>query len=116
MQKETTKDEGLTSNPNDSNALVMRRCPFCGHEPELILRGNAFTKKRNAEIRCNNCNVEMVVGAVHNSLEWCENKVVEKWNKRTQEMAICSLKYDHEFLKGTGIKECPECGVCLNGA
>lgn len=109
-------DENLMSSQTNANELVMRRCPFCGGEPELILRGNAFTKKRNAEIRCNNCNVEMVVGAVHNSLEWCEKKVVEKWNNRLKEINTCSLKYDHEFLKGTGLKECPECGVCLNGA
>lgn len=24
--------------------------------------------------------------------------------------SVCSLKYDHYFLKGTGISECPECG------
>jgi hypothetical protein len=27
---------------------------------------------------------------------------------------ICELKYDHHFLKGTGINECPDCGMPLN--
>jgi hypothetical protein len=64
--------------------VEIQPCPFCNEKPELILRGNAFTKKRNAEIRCDKCNVEMVVGAVHNSLEWCQDKVIEKWNNRTR--------------------------------
>jgi Lar family restriction alleviation protein len=67
---------------NGIKSDVIRPCPFCGGEAEIILRGNAFTKKRNAEIRCGNCNVEMVVGAVHSSLEWCAKTVTAKWNKR----------------------------------
>lgn len=78
----STNVEGQFVSPNDAKPNVMRSCPFCGGEAELILRGNAFTKKRNAEIRCGSCNVEMVVGAIHNSLEWCQEKVIQKWNCR----------------------------------
>jgi len=27
--------------------------------------------------------------------------------------SVCSLKYDHNFLKSTGLNECPECGESL---
>ena len=94
---------------------VMRRCPFCLGEPILLTKGNEFTKKRSAEIECMNCHVKMVVGAIRNSLEWCKSKVIEKWNRRMKEAATCSLKYDHEFLKMSNRKECPEWGVALNG-
>ena len=57
-------------------------CPFCGQEAELILRGNDWTKRRSAEIKCNKCNVIMIVGAIHGTLDWCTKKVIEKWNKR----------------------------------
>jgi Lar family restriction alleviation protein len=67
---------------------IIRPCPFCGGDAELILRGNTFTKKRNAEIRCGNCNVEMVVGAIRNSLDWCAKTVIAKWNKRVGEHCI----------------------------
>jgi hypothetical protein len=57
-------------------------CPFCNGEPILIERGNSFTKKRSAEIECTNCHVKIIVGAIHHSLDWCKEKVIEKWNKR----------------------------------
>ncbi len=60
----------------------IKNCPFCGQEPHLIWRGNASSKKRSAEIKCKNCNVEMIVGAIRNSIRWCEETVIEKWNKR----------------------------------
>lgn len=60
----------------------IKPCPFCGNIPELIKRGNEHTKKVSTEIYCKNCNVLMVVGAIRNNLKWCEEKVIEKWNKR----------------------------------
>lgn len=74
---------GSRSAQVSANALVMRRCPFCGNDAILIKRGNAFTKKRSAEIECMNCHVKMIVGAIRNTLEWCEKKVIEKWNSRS---------------------------------
>jgi len=76
------KAELLPSAQVSANALVMRRCPFCDDEPILIKRGNSFTKKRSAEIECTNCHAKLIVGAIRNNLEWCEEKVIEKWNKR----------------------------------
>jgi len=61
---------------------VLKKCPFCDGDAELILRGNAFTKKRSAEIECNSCHTKQVTGAIHNSLKWCKEKAIEKWNKR----------------------------------
>jgi len=58
-------------------------CPFCGKEPELITRGNSASKSRSAEIYCKPCYTIMKVGAIRNSIEWCEAKVIEKWNTRT---------------------------------
>jgi hypothetical protein len=57
-------------------------CPFCNGEPILIERGNEHTRKRSAEIECTSCHVKMIVGAIHNSLEWCKETVIEKWNER----------------------------------
>lgn len=70
------------SNLKTNEAGVLLPCPFCGGEVELINRGNAFTKKRSAEIRCNQCSIEMIVGAIHHSLEWCEETITAKWNRR----------------------------------
>lgn len=64
-----------------SSEKGISNCPFCGGLSGLTLRGNALTK-RSAEIKCSNCKAEMVVGARHESLEWCEETVITKWNKR----------------------------------
>ena len=66
------------------NLPVIRPCPFCGGEAELITRGNAFTKKRSAEIECSDCHTLQVTGAIHSSLAWCQEKAIEKWNKRVE--------------------------------
>ena len=60
----------------------IKPCPFCGANPELTLQGNHATKNRSAKIKCNFCNVQMIVGAIRFTLEWCEDTVIEKWNKR----------------------------------
>ena len=61
----------------------LKYCPFCGGVAEIITRGNAFTKKRSAEIECSKCHVKMIVGAIRNSLDWCESIIINKWNQRT---------------------------------
>lgn len=58
-------------------------CPFCGEYPEVRLKGNNATKKRSAEMRCIHCNISMVIGAIRNSLEWCESNLKDRWNRRT---------------------------------
>ena len=57
-------------------------CPFCGNKPEIIRVGNCHTKSRRAIVRCNGCNVQKVVGAIVNNLDWCEAKAIEQWNRR----------------------------------
>jgi len=81
----------------------IKPCPFCGGEAELITRGNAFTKKRSAEIECSKCHTLQVTGAIHSSLEWCQEKAIEKWNKRTFEQQLIALgkellKHQEEML------------------
>lgn len=68
--------------PTDKVPTELLPCPLCNGEAKIILRGNAFTKRRSAEIFCTECGVEQVTGAVHNSLEWCSDKAIQKWNKR----------------------------------
>ncbi len=60
----------------------LKPCPFCGGEAELITIGNDFTKKRSAGIECGRCRTKQVVGAIRKSLSWCEETIVERWNKR----------------------------------
>ena len=60
----------------------LKECPLCGSNPELITRGNEYTKKRSAEIYCKQCCMTMVVGAVRFPLQWAIKKVSEKWNTR----------------------------------
>lgn len=79
----STNVEGQSVSPNDAKPVVLRSCPFCGAEPELILRGNAHTKSRSAEVYCRSCHTKQVTGAIHNSLDWCQEKAVEKWNRRS---------------------------------
>ena len=68
--------------PPDGKIYEILHCPFCMGEPKALVSGSEFTKSRSAEIVCKSCNVKMEVAAIHNSTEWCIEKVVEKWNKR----------------------------------
>ena len=81
MENETSITAGTEAL---NKALVIRPRPFCGGEAERILRGNAHTKKRSAEIKCKECNVLMVVGAIRNDLDWCAAIVTGKWNRRAE--------------------------------
>jgi len=57
-------------------------CPFCGKNAELITRGNDHTKKRSAEVECSYCHIKQITGAIRNSIEWCKEIAIHKWNKR----------------------------------
>jgi hypothetical protein len=59
----------------------LKSCPFCGGHVEIKRIGNEHTKKRSCEIKCP-CGVKMVVAALRYSLDWCEEQMVKKWNKR----------------------------------
>jgi len=83
MLNDEQKVEPTSENGNSTKPHVLRSCPFCGAEPELILRGNAHTKSRSAEVYCRSCHTKQVTGAIHNSLAWCEDKAVDKWNRRS---------------------------------
>jgi hypothetical protein len=61
----------------------LKPCPFCGGVPELITRGNEYSKKRSAEIKCGSCYTKQVTAAIYNSLDWCKEMATQKWNKRT---------------------------------
>lgn len=65
-------------------AEELKPCPFCGGQPQITVRGNDYTKKRLVEIECTNklCRTKQVTGAIHNSLEWCNEVAIKKWNKR----------------------------------
>lgn len=57
-------------------------CPFCGWHAWLTQHGNAYTKKRSAEVTCAGCHTKQATGAIRGTLEWCCEKAIEKWNKR----------------------------------
>ena len=68
----------------DINSINILTCPLCASESILIIRGNKYTKKRSAEIECTNCHIKLVVGAIRNSIEWCKEKVIQRWNNRVK--------------------------------
>lgn len=60
----------------------LKECPFCGGEAELTTRGNGYTKKRSAEIKCKDCNVKIICGAIKLGMYFCINTVTKHWNSR----------------------------------
>jgi len=64
----------------------LKSCPFCGEIPVIIKRGNSATRRRAAIVACTTplCRIEMKVGAIRNTLEWCEQMVIERWNTRKE--------------------------------
>lgn len=69
----------------------VNNCPLCGKEVQHHLRGNEFTKSRQYEIKCRNCNLVMIVGAIRNGCDWVKEKCIEKWNTRAndEKLAKC---------------------------
>lgn len=66
---------------NGATAEVLS-CPFCGADPEWRHQGNDHTKSRRLTIRCPECRVERVNGAIRNDFAWLERISVEQWNRR----------------------------------
>jgi hypothetical protein len=65
-----------------TTAKDLMDCPFCGGKVEIVLRGNDFTNKRSAEIECSYCHTKQATAAKHNTIEWCEEVAIIRWNTR----------------------------------
>lgn len=87
----------------------LKPCPFCGGKASLLKRGNDYTRKRSAEIRCEDCKAMVLTGAIRNSLEWCERTVIEKWNKR---IVVDNPTCDHNWVKSVAYKGASYCSKC----
>ena len=71
------KDLGIL---NDNGLLP---CPFCGEYPESFNKGNEYTRKRGSVLKCNKCHYELTVCAIYQTIEWCKEKVLYNWNRRS---------------------------------
>lgn len=74
--------------------MELKKCPFCNNEPELIKIGNEFTRRRCVKIKCTRCHTEQRTGAINQTLEWCEEIAINKWNMRVQEKIIKEKCYE----------------------
>ena len=71
--------------PHAGNAFIadeMLSCPCCGGEPELLFKGNPYTKNRSVTIRCKKCRLHRKDGAIRNDAEWCAKVAIKQWNER----------------------------------
>lgn len=62
--------------------LGLKPRPFCGGTPEMLRKGNDFTKKRSITIKCRGCRAERTDSALRNGMAWLEGVAVENWNQR----------------------------------
>jgi len=71
----------------------------CGGKAELRHKGNEYTKKRSSIIGCTafGCTIQQVVSTMHRSLEWCDEKAIEKWNRRPIEDALNKQVTDYQI-------------------
>jgi Lar family restriction alleviation protein len=67
---------------NTNTPEEIKPCPFCGGEAELQTIGNDYAQSRSVEIKCTSCYTKQITGAIRQSLEWCKETAIEKWNKR----------------------------------
>lgn len=65
-----------------TDELKPLNCPICKLEVQHRLRGNDYTESRQYEIKCKNCNLVMIVGAIRNNCDWVKKKCIEQWNNR----------------------------------
>ena len=61
-------------------------CPFCGGIPEKTFIGNEHSKKRSMEIRCPDCRIERVTGAIRMSSDWLNEMAIKEWNQRAPKL------------------------------
>lgn len=98
-----------------NDELKPLNCPFCKLEVQHHLRGNDYTKSRQYEIKCKNCNLVMIVGAISNNCEQVKKKCIEKWNKRQPDPrldkalafieSLAQYEYVADFMYGTNYAE-----------
>lgn len=60
-------------------------CPFCGDSAVIFRTGNNFTNRQTAVIQCLNCHIKFTVGVLHRSLNWAIEKVIERWERRSEQ-------------------------------
>ena len=67
----------LAKNAMEERKMVkLKKCPFCGGEPEIRHGGLAFM----ASVACRNCGAE--VRSIDESPSLVELQAIEKWNRR----------------------------------
>lgn len=59
----------------------LKTCPFCGGEAEI----KPYTS-RGLIIRCKSCLMGLRQKTLYQTTEWLELKLIENWNKRTNEL------------------------------
>ena len=60
----------------------LKHCPFCGTAPVWYRKGNEQTKSQKIVITCPHCHIIMSQSVIRNSIEWLEEVMIKKWNKR----------------------------------
>ena len=60
----------------------LKTCPFCGGRAEKKRIGNDYTRKRSIEIRCTQCRVKRVDGAIRHGFDWLDEVATKNWNQR----------------------------------
>lgn len=87
-----TRDKIMTEKVEQDAVELLLPCPFCGNIPELITRGNNYSKKRSAEVYCKPCHLITTVGVIRFPLQWAVDKVTERWNTRHYNNPIRALR------------------------
>lgn len=79
----TNKLQQTPSGGSDERIVRLLPCPFCGETPRLTQIGNAHTPKRGIKIKCPTLGcVEFRTCVIRNTIEWAEERSLEKWNTR----------------------------------
>lgn len=79
----------------------LKPCPLCCGVSFIRRIGNDMTKSRRAVVKCGSCGLELRVGAIRNSLDWCETVATERWNTRTISTSECD-QWKALFLETMG--------------
>lgn len=68
------------TNSNDS----LNHCPFCGPKgkPFVVTVGNSYTKKRGADVGCEECGVRKTIRVLRRTQEWAVEEAYKWWNRR----------------------------------
>lgn len=66
--------------------LKLKNCPYCGGEPETIIRGNEHTAKRFVIIKCKKCRIALTTSGILSPLATLMTWSIERWNRRTPDV------------------------------